>query len=307
MHSSLPSLRAILCAAGCGHGTAVHRVAGCDVLGCVCAAPFGRILPPEDVPEPSAFLDKAVADDYEAQVEDLTQRLNVTAADLLETRSQRAHLARQLAAAAEQAIEHAKRHAQLFDEWVRERARLVDERDQLAKTLESEREHHKAVREYAVARQAERDEARDEVVRLGRQTEKLTKERDEAVDEADRTSDALHDLTLERNRFADELVRLRTIIGELGAAEAAEPPPDLEQVVDVSGSLRRSVAEQIGCPSCHTILNARAAGGCGDTWHWENRQQLTAEDYGRFFPERGDDGQPLGDEEIEALRREGEQ
>jgi hypothetical protein len=123
-------------------------------------------------------------------------------------------------------------------------------------------------------------------------------------DERDRTSDALA-ITLERRRA--ELVRLRTIIGELGAAEAAEPPPDLEQVVDVSGSLRRSVAEQIGCPSCHTILNARAAGGCGDTWHWENRQQLTAEDYGRFFPERGDDGQPLGDEEIEALRREGEQ
>lgn len=27
----------------------------------------------------------------------------------------------------------------------------------------------------------------------------------------------------------------------------------------------------IGCPTCHTILNATAAGGCKDHWHEENK------------------------------------
>jgi hypothetical protein len=166
-------------------------------------------------------LDKIVIDDYEARFREYEDKVNTLAADLVETRSQRAHLARQLAVAAEQAIEHAKRHAQLFDEWVRERAQLVDERDELAKTLELEREHHRGVREYAVARQAERDEARDEVVRLGR-------ERDEALADVDRLDDVLGEARQQIIRDAKELVRLRTIIVELGAGEAAEPEEQIE-------------------------------------------------------------------------------
>ena len=29
----------------CSHSTTVHRVAGCDVDGCDCPAPYGRIMP----------------------------------------------------------------------------------------------------------------------------------------------------------------------------------------------------------------------------------------------------------------------
>lgn len=187
-------------------------------------------VPPSGSLNPAATVEKSVVDDYEAQVEDLTHRLNVAAADLLETRSQRAHLARQLDEMEHSAIQHAERHQRIFEEMLRERARPVDERDELAKTLESEREHHKAVREYAVARQTERDEARDEVVRLGR-----------SLEQAHELVAALRAAT---DRDATELVRLRTIIGELGAAEAAEPPPE----VDVTGTLRPTVAEQVWPP-----------------------------------------------------------
>jgi chromosome segregation ATPase len=64
----------------------------------------------------------------------------------------------------------------------------------------------------------ERDEARDEVVRLGR-------ERDEALADVDRLDDVLGEARQQIIRDAKELVRLRTIIVELGAGEAAEPEP----------------------------------------------------------------------------------
>jgi hypothetical protein len=41
----LPQPRGYVCAAGCGHGTTVHREHGCDVGQCECPAPYGRILP----------------------------------------------------------------------------------------------------------------------------------------------------------------------------------------------------------------------------------------------------------------------
>ena len=41
----LPAPKGYQCAAACGHSIHVHREAGCDVEGCDCPAPHGRILP----------------------------------------------------------------------------------------------------------------------------------------------------------------------------------------------------------------------------------------------------------------------
>ena len=43
----------------CGHMTPVHREAGCDVSGCGCPAPFGRLMPPPEVPNDLSSLDGA--------------------------------------------------------------------------------------------------------------------------------------------------------------------------------------------------------------------------------------------------------
>lgn len=37
----------------CHHDTAVHRMGGCDVRGCECSAPHGRILPGDPAPDAS--------------------------------------------------------------------------------------------------------------------------------------------------------------------------------------------------------------------------------------------------------------
>lgn len=47
----MPSPKGHRCAAGCGHGVAVHREAGCDVADCECHAPYGRLMPAADVPD----------------------------------------------------------------------------------------------------------------------------------------------------------------------------------------------------------------------------------------------------------------
>lgn len=49
----LPAPKGFTCAAGCGHGIAVHRVTGCDVRNCDCPAPYGRILPSTEAPAPA--------------------------------------------------------------------------------------------------------------------------------------------------------------------------------------------------------------------------------------------------------------
>jgi chromosome segregation ATPase len=268
-----------------------------------------------------------VIDDYEARFREYEDKVNNLGADLLEERAQRREVGEALVRVTEErdgwkvavdrmslrAVEHAERHQALFDEWVRERAQLVDERDELAKTLELEREHHRGVREYAVARQAERDEARDEVEKLrghildidahatpygdipdepgwvgtylltsgalhralGRighsapsckaeedyrllqeaveaiqemrrtlaeklievhrdreeardEVVRLGRERDEALADVDRLDDVLGEARQQIIRDAKELVRLRTIIVELGAGEAAEPEEQIE-------------------------------------------------------------------------------
>jgi len=53
--ASMPAPRGYMCAAGCRHGIAVHREHGCDVDGCDCPAPFGRIVQP-DLPDDASGL-----------------------------------------------------------------------------------------------------------------------------------------------------------------------------------------------------------------------------------------------------------
>lgn len=205
-----------------------------------------------------------IIDDYEQRTVELEDKVNSLAADLLEERSQRHEVAEALVRVTEErdvaqaaydsllaaSIEHTERHRAIFDEHLRQVAHLTDERD--AAVADADR-----VDQLAEQWRAERDEARDEVVRLGRQNEKLTDEKNRLIEE-------LHGQWLLVADFNKETERLRTIIGELGAAEAAEP-----------------------------------------------EQQLTAEDYGRFFPERGDDGLPMDDtvdsepDPDEAYRRAG--
>jgi chromosome segregation ATPase len=283
-----------------------------------------------------------VADDYEARFREYEDKVNTLAADLLEERAQRREVGEALVRVTEErdelteaidrlrqrAIEHDERHQKIFEEMLRERADLVDERDGLLGTLTAVRRccelgatrRHQietaailalldgvpevvrdwdidtiyAEREEALRRQrryraawmsavgrarqsamalevadglavelradigeltSERDEARDEVVRLGR-------ERDEALADVDRLDDVLGEARQQIIRDAKELVRLRTIIVELGAGEAAEPDEQLE-------ALR---PDSIGCPSCGTILRPGGVpGGCTDTWHHENK------------------------------------
>lgn len=58
----LPAPKGYVCAAGCGHHIGGHGEAGCnawlaDSSVCPCPAPFGRLLPPEVVPDdPSSLL-----------------------------------------------------------------------------------------------------------------------------------------------------------------------------------------------------------------------------------------------------------
>lgn len=47
----LPAPKGYVCAAGCGDSIAVHRRFGCDMLGCPCQAPYGRVLPSSEVAE----------------------------------------------------------------------------------------------------------------------------------------------------------------------------------------------------------------------------------------------------------------
>lgn len=47
----LPAPKGYVCAAGCGDSIAVHRRFGCDMLGCPCQAPYGRVLPSTEVAE----------------------------------------------------------------------------------------------------------------------------------------------------------------------------------------------------------------------------------------------------------------
>jgi chromosome segregation ATPase len=179
----------------------------------------------------NASISASMLDDYEAQVADLTNRVNNLAADLLEERAQRREVGEALVRVTEErdvaqaaydslraaSIQHTERHRALFDEQLRERARLIDERD----------------------------EARDEVVRLGQRTEYLERDRDfwreqqkfasdmcATIADLDEVAPALRQVLraeIKRRKEAeDENDRLRTIIVELGAGEAAEPEEQVE-------------------------------------------------------------------------------
>jgi chromosome segregation ATPase len=221
-----------------------------------------------------------VADDYEARFREYEDKVGTLAADLIEERAQRREVGEALVRVTEErdelteaidrlrqrTIEHGERHQKIFDAWLRERAQLIDERD----------------------------EARDEVVRLGRDREWEMKRANEAArlsadaldvaedlrrqiaalrkqveivqrDRLDQDNAALNilvehsieytlddlfgpiaeyiravradnatlaeygDKAVEGREFlAREVVRLRTIIVELGAGEAAEPEEQIE-------------------------------------------------------------------------------
>jgi len=105
--------------------------------------------------------------------------------------------------------------------------RVTRERDSLLKQVQGVRtliDQRDEALEEVDRITAERDDARKQVVELGRQNEEITEERDHARSEWHRMAELYR---AERNaRWAGgrEIERLRTIIGELGAAEAAEPP-----------------------------------------------------------------------------------
>jgi hypothetical protein len=48
---AMPVPKGWKCAADCGRSVTVHREAGCDVDGCDCPAPFGRLMPPTEIPD----------------------------------------------------------------------------------------------------------------------------------------------------------------------------------------------------------------------------------------------------------------
>jgi ABC-type transporter Mla subunit MlaD len=169
-------------------------------------------------------VDEVLIETLEEQLAAAESRAGNLAADLLEERAQRREVGEALARVAEErdeltvaidrlrqrTIEHGERHQKIFDAWLRERAQLIDERD----------------------------EARDEVVRLGRELERADEviasmrsaidKADAAEGDADRLDDLLGEARQQIIRDAKELVRLRTIIVELGAGEAAEPEEQIE-------------------------------------------------------------------------------
>jgi hypothetical protein len=169
----------------------------------------------------SKTFDQTLIEGYESELSAAEAARGQLAADLLEERAQRREVGEALARVTaerdgwkttadrliRESSEHAQRHQALFDASLRERAQLVDERNDW-ETL-------------ARLSAAERDEARAEVVRLGRSLEQW-KARCEATWKQ-RDEDALRLLKNHR-----ELVRLRTIIVELGAGEAAEPEEQIE-------------------------------------------------------------------------------
>lgn len=102
-------------------------------------------------------------------------------------------------------------------------------------------------------------ETRSQRAHLARQ---LAVAAEQAIEHTKRHAEIFDELVRERDQlrarnhalvawYTSELERLRTIIGELGAAEAAEPPPDLEQVVDEQIEALRPACtflEHGGCP-----------------------------------------------------------
>lgn len=144
-----------------------------------------------------SFTPQSVFDEHEDRLEQLRSVNGSLAADLIEERQQRREVAAALVRVTEErdelteaidrlrqrAIEHDERHQKIFAEWLRERAQLI----------------------------AERDAARDEVVRLGRENDQLRTRNQTLV-----------------TWYTGELERLRTIIVELGAGEAAEPEEQIE-------------------------------------------------------------------------------
>jgi hypothetical protein len=51
-----PAPKGYICAAGCGHDTAIHRDGGCDLSNCDCPAPGGRLVPAPDVPDDASSI-----------------------------------------------------------------------------------------------------------------------------------------------------------------------------------------------------------------------------------------------------------
>ena len=98
--------------------------------------------------------------------------------------------------------------------------RVTEERDRLSRRLVVQQRNDAWAALGRVA--GERDEARDEVVRLGRQLEEqIAHAEDEGAKQVAYDIDYMDQLRAEN-------VRLRTIITELGAAEAAEPQEQIE-------------------------------------------------------------------------------
>jgi hypothetical protein len=149
----------------------------------VSASEFGRQLGERPGPDP-------LIDDMQAQIDDLADRLNNACADLVEERSQRAHLATELAGADETIRVLLADNEQTLtdgaDGWARaeryrlawmsarRRSRLLDQENNVLSDMVRDHEQLHAWRvDEGLKNLAERDEARAEVVRLGRENELL--------------------------------------------------------------------------------------------------------------------------------------
>jgi hypothetical protein len=173
-----------------------------------------------------------VADDYETRIQAAEDKAGSLAADLIEERAQRREVGEALVRVTEERDEALNQLSDMAD-------RIMDEgwkqvgydierqyRYKLAWKSARDRAASWKLRRSLIAEQlkrtvAERDEARDEVVRLGREGEELLA----ALMEANNNRMAL---VVQHIKALAEIKRLRTIIGELGAAEAAEPQEQIE-------------------------------------------------------------------------------
>lgn len=95
----------------------------------------------------------------------------------------------------------------------------------------------------------------------------LTAERDRLGEHAQHLVNRCAEFRTERDEARAELVKL----GKEGE-ERRRTIRLLQNRIQEANGITPAIAEVFGCPTCRTILNAEAAGGCKDEWHHANRQ-----------------------------------
>lgn len=173
-----------------------------------------------------------VSDDHE----ECEKRAAVVAEALVRVTEERDEALRAIFQAGQATGEYLKERDEERRRLTAERDEARRERDEWEMAANGINRDYTTVAKDLLAVRAERDEARDEVDRKFIEIERLTEERNAAIarnqmlvasytTELESQASAFRE---ERETLNAELIRLRTIIGELGAAEAAEPPEGIE-------------------------------------------------------------------------------